>query len=77
MLDKFAPLPEKDARFYMCEILTALDYLHCQRIIYRDLKPENIMLCRDGHLKLVSAFNGNNVRRRTDNPLKLVALFPI
>jgi len=53
LLDKFAPLAEKDARFYMCEILVALDYLHSQRIIYRDLKPENVMLCKDGHLKLV------------------------
>lgn len=43
---------EAVARFYMAEIVIALDHLHTRHIIYRDLKPENILLSRDGHLKL-------------------------
>jgi serine/threonine protein kinase len=43
---------ENKARFYACEIVLAIEYLHKQRIIYRDLKPENILLDRDGHIKL-------------------------
>ena len=40
------------AKFYMCEVVLALEYLHNNNIIYRDLKPENILLNSDGHIKL-------------------------
>jgi serine/threonine protein kinase len=36
--------------FYAAEILTALQYLHENGVIYRDLKPENILLRDDGHI---------------------------
>ncbi|XP_020101596.1 phototropin-1A [Ananas comosus] len=45
-------LREDAVRFYAAEVIVALEYLHCQGIIYRDLKPENIMLQRDGHIVL-------------------------
>ncbi|XP_072150909.1 phototropin-1A isoform X1 [Setaria viridis] len=45
-------LKEDAVRFYAAEVVTALEYLHCQGIIYRDLKPENILLNRDGHMSL-------------------------
>ncbi|KAL6642090.1 hypothetical protein ACP70R_020271 [Stipagrostis hirtigluma subsp. patula] len=45
-------LREDAARFYAAEVVIALEYLHCQGIIYRDLKPENILLRRDGHISL-------------------------
>lgn len=43
---------EEKAKFYICEIIVALEYLHSQNCIYRDLKPENILLGSDGHIKL-------------------------
>ncbi|PUZ61010.1 hypothetical protein GQ55_4G236100 [Panicum hallii var. hallii] len=44
--------PEQAVKFYVAEILLALEYLHMLGIIYRDLKPENILIREDGHIML-------------------------
>ncbi|KAG1369635.1 serine/threonine-protein kinase D6PKL1 [Cocos nucifera] len=43
---------EPAARFYVAEVLLALEYLHMLGVIYRDLKPENILVRDDGHIML-------------------------
>ncbi|EGR30822.1 protein kinase domain protein [Ichthyophthirius multifiliis] len=43
---------EQKTRFYIAEIILALEYIHSKNIIYRDLKPENILINKDGHIKI-------------------------
>lgn len=46
-------MSEENTRFYLAEIVLAVENLHERGIIYRDLKPENILIGRDGHVKLI------------------------
>ena len=43
---------EEEAKFYIAELVLAIEYLHTNNILYRDLKPENILIHSDGHIKL-------------------------
>ncbi|KAI5666618.1 hypothetical protein M9H77_16471 [Catharanthus roseus] len=43
---------EQAARFYVAEVLLALEYLHMLGVVYRDLKPENVLIREDGHIML-------------------------
>ena len=39
-------------KFYIMELVLALECLHKQNMVYRDLKPENILIDSKGHLKI-------------------------
>ena len=42
-----------DTRFYIANILLAIDYMHKKKIVHRDIKPNNIMINSNGYLKLI------------------------
>lgn len=40
------------AKFYLVEIILAIEFLHKNHMMYRDLKPENVLLDKNGHIKI-------------------------
>lgn len=63
-LQKEGRFNEDRAKFYIAELVLALEHLHDNDIVYRDLKPENILLDAKGHIALcdfgLSKANLNN-----------------
>lgn len=51
-LQKDRKFGEERTKFYIAELVCALEHLHEQGVIYRDLKPENILLDANGHIAL-------------------------
>lgn len=51
-LQKEGRFQEARAKFYIAELILALQHLHRYDIVYRDLKPENILLDANGHIAL-------------------------
>jgi len=43
---------EKETKFFIANILLALEYIHSKNIIHRDIKPENLVLELNGYLRI-------------------------
>ncbi|RLV89393.1 Serine/threonine-protein kinase PKH2 [Spathaspora sp. JA1] len=52
IIRKFGSLSEPVSRFYMCQIVDAVRFIHSKGVIHRDLKPENILVGDDFNLKI-------------------------
>ena len=52
ILKQYEALDEDTSRFYIAELILAVEHLHHLNIVHRDLKPENILLDSKGHIKL-------------------------
>eukprot|EP01006_Ploeotia_vitrea_P035539 TRINITY_DN65896_c12_g1_i4.p1 TRINITY_DN65896_c12_g1~~TRINITY_DN65896_c12_g1_i4.p1 ORF type:complete len:565 (+),score=258.01 TRINITY_DN65896_c12_g1_i4:191-1885(+) len=51
-MSQHGAMKENVARFYIAELVLALEELHSLNLLYRDMKPDNVLLDEDGHLRL-------------------------
>lgn len=58
-------------RFYIAEIVCAIEYLHLHGIVYRDLKPENVLIQNSGHVMLTDFDLSRTLSRRNSSVRKL------
>ena len=58
-------------RFYIAELILALEDLHGQNIVHRDIKLENILLDEKGHIKLTD-FGLSKILKDDDNTNTMV-----
>ncbi|XP_006142149.1 myotonin-protein kinase isoform X1 [Tupaia chinensis] len=74
LLSKFGErIPAEMARFYLAEIVMAIDSVHRLGYVHRDIKPDNIPLDRCGHIRLADF--GSCLRLRADGTVRsLVAV---
>ncbi|XP_025194244.1 serine/threonine-protein kinase Genghis Khan isoform X2 [Melanaphis sacchari] len=53
LLSKFFDrLPEDMARFYIAEMILAINSIHDLHYVHRDIKPDNVLLDANGHIRL-------------------------
>lgn len=48
----FKALDEEYVKYYIAQVVMALEYLRKLNVVHRDLKPDNILLDSKGHAKL-------------------------
>ncbi|KAK6464894.1 aspartic proteinase precursor [Scheffersomyces coipomensis] len=67
IIRKFGSLSEAVSKFYMCQIVDAVRFIHSKGVIHRDLKPENILVAHDFSLKITD-FGAAKLLGSNDDP---------
>jgi len=73
-------LTEEEAKFYIAELIMAVESIHKLDCIHRDIKPDNILIDKNGHIKLSDfglakvsdkLYEQNAVKDENFNPKKM------
>ncbi|KAM7542671.1 hypothetical protein Aperf_G00000001624 [Anoplocephala perfoliata] len=54
LLYQYVPLNENNARFYIAEVMCALEKMHEVNIIHMNIEPNNILIHQSGHIVLAN-----------------------
>ena len=53
---------EREAKFFIANMIMGLEYLHKNNIIHRDMKPENLVFDSDGYLRITDLGISREIR---------------
>ncbi|KAJ0170566.1 hypothetical protein K1T71_013937 [Dendrolimus kikuchii] len=71
LLSKFEDrLPEDMAKFYIAEMILAIQSVHELRYVHRDIKPDNVLLDASGHIRLADF--GSCLRLGDDGKVRIL-----
>ena len=80
LLIKKDKLTEEEAKFYIAELICAVESIHKLDCIHRDIKPDNILIDKNGHIKLSDfglakvsdkLYEKNSIKDENFNPKKM------
>ena len=68
---------ENQTKFFLSNIIMALEYIHSKKIIHRDIKPENLLLDMNGYLRLtdfgIAVYNKKEHKKESNGTAGYVA----
>ena len=68
---------ENQTKFFLSNIIIALEYIHSKKIIHRDIKPENLLLDMNGYLRLtdfgIAVYNKKENKKESNGTAGYVA----
>ena len=64
---------EEQTKFFLCNIILGLEYIHNKRVIHRDIKPENLILDENGYIRITDfgiskIFSNSNYKETSGTP---------
>ena len=51
-VDRTGKMTSSQVRYFIAELIVALEHIHSKRVIHRDVNPTNILVDEDGHIAL-------------------------
>ena len=72
-VDRTGKMTSSQVRYFVAELIVALEHIHSKRVIHRDVNPTNILVDEEGHIALADfgvsrSFGGKPTGSHTQNP---------